>query len=1045
MVHSLPLVLLILLLALTVLPAFAVRDFGGYYTAERIANLRANCDKYDWAATQRQSAIAGAAYWAGKSDDELWRMIPGQKLPRAIDVSMYKGQRPGCPKCGQDINKFGNYPYSIDLSKPFKLTCPSCKEVFPKNDFAKYYASGIDETGVFNPDRADKSLLFNAEHPDAADPLRTYGVDDGYGWFDQSGHRYLFVAYYVWQYWGKLNGAVGALANAYLYTGDQKYAHKTLVMLDRLADLYPDYQWAPYAKMGYYHSDGGGGHGKIGGAIWETGIVEGFARAVDMVLPGTKDDPALYAFLAEKAHQFKLSHPKGTREALVQNLDDGLLREGAKAVYEGNAAGNEGMNQTALGWCAVALDTNPDTEKWLDYLFEAKGEHIPTVIVSGIDRDGVGAEAAPGYALSWGINIGQVADLLADYGKYTKHDIYRDFPQFKATFTAGWRIALLNYATPNIGDTGGCGSVGKVNCQPEFIVRGYKYLHDPKLGLAAYYANGNRAEGLGRDIFSADPMKIEREIAALAEQARNEGNPWIGGHNMAGYGLASLEYGWSKEGAGLWMYYGRNGGHGHQDRLNFDLYFQGLCMLPDHGYPEYATSWPHRMLVTDNTISHNTVVVNEQPQSVDWVGHPELFCQFDNFGALRVESAGVYPNIAQQYQRTLAFIKLGEGQAYAFDVFRVRGGKDHLYSLHGPPGALTAAGLSLVKQEGGSYAGPDVPYRGNDPRGPRYGYSWVTNIERDAAPPQQFMLDWKVESGWRGVKPSDDIHLRYHNLTPLTDVALGDLDPPQNKTGNPKWLRYLLAHRVPGGRVGAPVPGAQDAFTSIFTGVIEPYRDRPALAKVERLKITSGPESALGVAVKVTRADGTVDYLLSSDDDSAVIKTENGPEFAGAVGWLHVKDGKVIEAALSRGSRLSLGDFTLSLPAAGYTGKIVKMDQDMAGQGEAWVEFDRVGADVPDAQYVLRGQQMIIQNDRVRNACYEIESVTKEGDLYKVSLGEVCFIREFKDRADYTKGYTYEFEEGAPFIIPHNVSVTRTTDHSYRVRMTTTAELAVGK
>lgn len=1028
MIHPILFVLLILALACAALPAHAVRDYGGYYTAERLANLRANCDKHDWAANQRKSAIGAAEYWVRKSDDELWRMIPGQKLPRAIDVSMYRGVRPGCPVCGHDIDKFGNYPYTADLAVPFKLTCPSCKEVFPKNDFAKYYQSGIDETGVFDPQKADKSLLFNAEHPDPNDPLHRYGVDDGAGWFNDQGHRYLFVAYYVWQYWNKLIDATAALSNAYAFTGDQRYAHKALVMLDRIADVYPDYDWTAYSKLGYYHSDGGGGKGKIQGSIWETGTVTTLATAIDRVLSGTRADPELYAFLSEKAKQFKLNHEKGTRELLVQNLDDGILREGARAVYDHNCDGNEGMNQTTLATCAIALDTNPDTDKWLDYLFEAQGEHLPTVIVGGIDRDGVGAEAAPGYALSWGINIGKVADLLADYGKYTKHDIYRDFPQFKATFTAGWRMALLNYATPNTGDAGSCGSVGKVNCEPGFIVRGYKYLGDPRLGLAAYYANNERAEGLGRDIFSADPMKIEREIAALAEKAKSEGNPWMGGHNMAGYGLASVEYGWGKPGTGLWCYYGRNGGHGHLDKLNFDIYFRGLCMMPDHGYPEYATSWPHRSLVTDNTLSHNTVLVNETPQSFTWVGYPELFCQFDSFGAMRIDGSGVYGETAKKYQRTLMFIKLGEGQAYALDVFRVQGGDDHLYSLHGPPGTVTAEGLKLVKQEGGSYAGPDVAYRGADNPGRKYGYSWVTNVERDAAPPAQFALDWKVQSGWCGVTDADDIHLRYHSLTPLSDVALGDLDPPQNKTGNPKWLRYLLAHRV----------GAE-GLSSVFAGVIEPYRDQPALVKVERLKLSGDTPAAAAVAVKVTRADGSLDYLLTSDDDAALIKTENGPEFAGGVGWLHVVDGKVSEAALSRGSVLRLGDFSLTLPASGYTGKIVRMDKDMAGKGEVWVD-----AALPTGE-ILRGQQMIIGNDRARNACYEIESVTQDGDLHRVCLGEVCFIREFRDRNDYSKGYTYEFEEGAPFIIPHNVCVTRMNDNTYKVRQTVKAELTVGK
>lgn len=1014
-----------LLLTAALAPAHAVRDYGGRYTAERIANLRANCDKHEWAATERKTVLAAAETWVNKSDEELWRMIPGQELPRAIDVSMYKGSRPGCPKCKDKINKFGNYPYSISLETPFKLKCPSCGEVFPKNDFKRYYESGIDETGVFNPQKADKSLLFNAEHPDPNDPLHKYGVDDGLGWYDETGHRYLFVAYYVWKHWDALQSAVDVLSNAFVYSGDQKYAHKALIMLDRIADLYPDYDWAPYAKRGHYHSDGGGGRGKIEGSIWETGTVTTFATAVDRALSGTKDDPALYAFLAEKAKQFKLGRAKGTRELLVQNLDDGILREGAKAVYEKNCDGNEGMNQTSLATCAIALDQNPETEKWLDYLFEAKGEHIPTVVVGGIDRDGVGAEAAPGYALSWGVNIGQVADLLAEYPSYTRHSIYRDFPMFKATFTAGWRIALLNYATPNIGDTGSCGSAGKVNCAPEFILRGYKYTGDPRLALAAYYANGSKAEGLGRDIFSADPLKTEREVAALAEKARSEGNPWMGGHNMAGYGLASLEYGWSKEGTGLWMYYGRNGGHGHADRLNFDIYYKGLCMLPDHGYPEYATNWPHRMYVTDNTLSHNTVLINGQPQTTDWVGHPELYCQHPDFGAVRVESSGVYPGLAKKYQRTLAFVKVGEGQGYALDIFRVQGGDDHLYSLHGMPGTVTTD-LSLTKQQQGTYLGPEFPYRGKEPRGPKYGYSWVTNVERDAAPAEQFMVDWQVEPGWRAAKAEDDIHVRYHSLTPLSDVALGDMEPPQNKGGNPRWLRYLLAHRT-----------GKD-LVSTFAGGIEPYSQKPAIAKVERLKVTA-PDAAQAVAVKVTLADGAVDYLVSSDDDSTVIKSEGGPEFSGGIGWLRVRDGKVEKASLTRGTKLALDKFAISLAAPGYTGKIVRMDRDMEGKGYVWVDAALPGDET------LKGQQIIIQNDRVRNACYEIESVEKDGNLTKLCLGEVCFIRDYKDRSDYSKGFVYEFEEGAPFIIPNTVYVSHQSGNSYKVKETATVELSVGK
>lgn len=1006
--------------------ACAVRDYGGQFTAEKITNLRANCEKYDWAKQQRGNAVAQAAFWLKKTDDELWRMIPGQNLPRAIDVSMYQGNRPGCPKCGHAIDQFGNYPYNPDLwGKPFKLTCPSCKEVFPKNDFGQYYQSGINEAGVFDPAKADRSLLFNAEHPDANDPLHKYGVDDGLGWYDDSGHRYLFVAYFVWKYWDALQGGVNDLSNAYLYTGDQQYAHKALIMLDRIADLYPDYDWSVYAKRGHYHSDGGGGRGKIQGSIWETGTVTVFATAVDRVLSGTKDDPALYAFLAAKGKQLRLGREKGTRELLVQNLDDGLLREGAKAVYEHNCDGNEGMNQTTLASCALALDTNPETEQWLDYLFEAKGEHIPTVVVGGIDRDGAGAEAAPGYALSWGVNIGKVADLLAEYPKYTTHSIYRDFPSFKATCTAGWRIALLNYASPSIGDTGSVGSVGKVNCDPAFIVRGYRYLGDPNIGLAAYYANGNSAEGLGRNLFSADPLKIEREIAALAEKARNEGNPWQGGRNLAGYGLAILQHGWGKEGLGLWLYYGRNGGHGHQDRLNFDLYYKGVCMLPDHGYPEYATTWPHRQFSTDNTLSHNCVMIDGKAQQINWVGHPEFFYQSGNFGAFRIDSAGIYGAGNKQYQRTLAYIRVGDGDAYAFDVFRVQGGKDHLYSLHGMPGEVTTQGLNLEKQATGSYAGADVEYRAKTGSETGYGYSWVTNIERDKQPAASFTIDWKGQTGWGGLRAGDDLHVRYHSFSDLQDVALGDMDPPQNKKGNPRWLRYLLAHRT------------GENLTSTFAGLVEPYDGKPIIAKTQKLKLLDAPDAAQAVALKVTLADGTVDYLLSSNDDTTVIKAEDGIEWSGGVGWLRVQEGVVTEASLVRGTLLALGGFKLNLTQPGYLGKIVRMDKDMEGKGYVWVDTPLPLGDT------LAGRQIIIANDRVRNACYDLESVERDGDLYKLCLGEVCFIRDYKDRNDYSKGFVYDFAEGASFTVPHTVSVRRTTGNAYQVNESGPVEISV--
>ena len=98
---------------------------------------------------------------------------------------------------------------------------------------------------------------------------------------------------------------------------------------------------------------------------------------------------------------------------------------------------------------------------------------------------------------------------------------------------------------------------------------------------------------------------------------------------------------------------------------------------PDLGYPEFATRWAKRQQWTDNTICHNTVIINGLPQSTNWVGHPEFFAQLPDFGGFSVGSPEVYGDLAKIYNRTMALVKAAPGKvgqqgAYALDVFRVR-------------------------------------------------------------------------------------------------------------------------------------------------------------------------------------------------------------------------------------------------------------------------------------------------------------------------------------------------------------------------------------
>ena len=112
------------------------------------------------------------------SDDELWELMFANGIKRSWMV----WSNGHCPACQKPVPMYEWMPDALE--RPWKMQCPQCRELFPKNDFGQFYRSGLDEQAVFEPARADRSLLFNAEHPDPADPLHRFGVDDGEGYVE---------------------------------------------------------------------------------------------------------------------------------------------------------------------------------------------------------------------------------------------------------------------------------------------------------------------------------------------------------------------------------------------------------------------------------------------------------------------------------------------------------------------------------------------------------------------------------------------------------------------------------------------------------------------------------------------------------------------------------------------------------------------------------------------------------------------------------------------------------------------------------------------
>lgn len=987
--------------------AGAERTHGGYFTAERLANARANAEKYDWARKIREDAVAAAAPWLARSDEELWALVPGQDLPRCIDVTLTRGKGPatraGCLVCGDKIHDFGNFPYEPDFERqPWKLTCPSCGVVFPTNDFAAYYRSAIDEHGLFNPARGDRRLLFNTAHPDPKDPLHLFGVDDGFGFTDEHGHTHKFIGYYVWLYWRHIQSGMAALADAYVYTGRQAYAHKAAVLLDRMADVYPQMDWKPYADRGWFHSDANLGVGKIEGCIWETNVVRKMAESYDAILSGTVGDTELGVFLARQARRYQLPHPKGTRELFVQNVDDGILRCAYAAVLSGQVSGNEGMQQMAVASCALALNTNPETGHWLDWLLAPDGGAIPGLLVNLFDHDGMTDEAAPNYAVFGGQLIGRLAGRLAGYPLFRQHDLFAEYPQLRASYLAPGRMAALGVAVPNLGDTGATGLVTREPADPAFCAAGFAATGDPALAVAAYRANGNSTTGLGHDIFRADPEEFSARISRLADAA---GPRQVGGELMDGYGLARLESGPPDQGVALVANYGRTTHHAHADTLNFDLFAFGHWLAPDLGYPEFAADWPSRTEWTVNTLAHNTVFVDGKPQERGWGGKARFFQQLPGLGVVELDGRAAYPQ-SRQYSRSLLLIGSPDGKnSYAVDIFRVSGGSDHVYSFHGPPGAVTTTALQLAPQGAGTYAGREVPFAtpstGRFPR----GYSYLYDVRRDDRPPAAFTVDWTVQAGYRGVKADEDLHLRFFALGDPAEVALAAGDPPQNKAGNPRRIDYLLLHR------------AGPALASTFVAIVEPYRDHSQIKSVQREAAGSAPQ----VALRVEFVDGTVDRVFCNPQPADRLQLADGAVLVGWVGFVRQQAGQVKRSVLFDGRVLRAGGRELD-SAGAFAGKVVAMNRELEGGG--WIVVD---AALP-VDGSLVGRQIYVENDNERDATYTIRGAVRERGGTRIDCGPITFIRAHagptrilrgqKLPVSYTAGYLYDFEPGSSFRIP---------------------------
>lgn len=905
--------------ATTAMPKYPLKTARQLFSDAQIAQARANVARYPSARRVADALVKAADEWLNRTDEEISALVTPATVPRAFDV----GASVGCPRCGKTIHeKFGAYPWIVDLKKPFKLVCPVDNSVYPTNDYAAFVKSGFKK------------------QPGAD----TAYVDNGWGWKNpQNGETYWFVAHYNHRVWHEhLGPGVRTLGRAYLLTGDKRYAHKTALLLSRIADVYPAMDHETQSRYGTMQAARGRRYpGKVLNHIWETSLAAGLADAYDAVWETIDGD-------ADLARATGRPGP-----ATRAHIEANLLENALEAYFAGKIRGNFGMHQDALARLALARQFGP-TQKWFDELLR---RNDPSPAYLGLEwalynlvfRDGVPSESAPGYNFLWVSKIAGLTSLLRSGG----HDLFA-LPKMRSLFDGVINVVNIGQHTPSLGDSGSVYG-GLVGQNADVFQTAFRAYNDPR--YAQFLAGGATSGDKGFQSFDAlfhPPIKVPP--GRLPPQAARL---------LDGYGLGILSNPSDTVSASL--YYGLRAGHGHFDRLTLEVFAAGQPLLPDLGYPDAMNDYvPGIYTWSKNTIAHNTVTVDAQKQPNNAPGVVRLFAAGPFARVIDVDAPGTYPQCSL-YRRALIQIDASANDSYYVDVFTVAGGTQHDYSLHGPPGAFQAVGGAFSPPAPGTLAGADVAlgqiyddpvlgaqdYQGGYNAYAGSGFQHLFNVQR-----QQNTDNNKWLAEWRPEK-NKNARLRVRVLPqPGQEILLANARVSPVK--NPQVLSYVLARR------------RGEHLASRFVSVIEPLSAaQPFVADVRPFALDSGE----GVALAVRRAkNNETDLVLYDAQGSA--KTLEGyrltTDARAVVITLDAAGRNVRRVFFAGGTFLRVAGRTFTAPPA-LAGTVVSVDPARRTIG---VRLDAAAPGQPDTA-ALAGRVAHFVSD-LRQTAHPLVSVRRQ-------------------------------------------------------------------
>ncbi len=848
--------------------------------------IRKNLKTNKAAAKMAAEFIYKTSYWMNLSYSELQSLVFTPELKR----SWFVRSDGSCPSCKKSVPMY-NWKYD-PVNIPWKMRCPHCSELFPKNDFKEYYVSGLDSNGDFHHEFSDRSLLVNKEGSD-------FGVDDGNGWYNEDGFRYMFIgAYLAHAHWSMLivDGILN-LSFSYTLTGNIEYARRAALILGSVSRHFPEYD---FYTQGIMYEQEHRSNGYVSYWAGSNNDVKIFALAYDQIFEALQADIDFEDIFGKNVDSFC---------SIIENR---IFHDALNNMKKIQTNPPEASITVAILKSVLNYDTN-DIVKYIDDII------YKTTMVDGLS----GEKGLAGYA---SLAPRAIANLLCLYTNtdscfiektLTKH------PQLHKTYRFhidSWYDAKYY---PGVGDSsvfalpikvyaGLFSSFGSnysilYRSNEWFSLKLSQYFNDPDLAKIIYLSNGNIAKGcFDRDYYIAHPKEYEANITELIDKSGTALNQKS--VNYAKWRISLLFTGKDSNKTLLAMPYDSGANHCHHDALSIHLFSKGLNMMPDFGYPPVNHGgWDTKEVRWyRHPAAHNQVVIDgEKHTNLPPEGEGK-FCRYPEFGQNLMFSSGSFVQATyndskeyvntDRYERLVALIDITDSDCYCVDISRTEGGLEHSRFLRSTYSTTTTDGLNLSR---GEMYYPDKTI--------------MRNLLTDNNPGEAWSIDFKTLSDNKETPADRDLHLKYTGLTKNVSVSTCE-----------SWVditRMVQTSNVRTGDTSVWIPTifeTKKGPRTCFTGILEPYEDSSKILSINRPTVIFPGD--FDDVVEIIFTDGTKDLIIANDPktSSSILLSDYGIESDALLTVIRIKDLKISKVTVCSGTYFAINGTSYTTDSAPF-------------------------------------------------------------------------------------------------------------------------------